>query len=92
MSIADLRRVPLGHVDSVTAEIRSHVDRGERVLIALGSIIDNPSAVLLAQIADCALLCVGLGATAIADAEQTVMEIGRDHFLGSILLRSFRTT
>ena len=63
IGLADLRNVTLPYIDSVIDEVRSHVFGGERVLIALRSIFENPATVPIAQAADRALLCIGLGAT-----------------------------
>jgi hypothetical protein len=86
MGLADLRQVPLSHLEGAIAQVQAHVDGGERVLIALGSIFDNPTTVPLARAADRAILCVTLGITAIDGAEQTVEEIGKDRFLGALIL------
>ena len=90
MGLADLRHVPLSHMEGAISQVQAHVDDGERVLVALGSIFDNPTTAPLARAADRALLCVTLGVTAIAGAEQTVEEIGRDRFLGALILRPTR--
>jgi hypothetical protein len=91
IGLADLRHVPLSHVDAATTQIRTHVKNGDRVLIALGSVFENPTTVALAQAADCAILCVTLGVTGIASAEQTIAEIGRERFLGSLVLHRQHT-
>jgi hypothetical protein len=86
MGLADLRDVPLSHIDAAISQVQAHVDNGDRVLVALGSIFENPTTVALAQAADRALLCVTIGVTAIAGAEQTVEEIGRERFIGTVIL------
>jgi len=87
IGLADLRNVTLPYIDSVIDEVRSHVFSGERVLIALRSISENPATVPIAQAADRALLCVGLGATRIAVAEESIEQIGHPRFLGTIIVR-----
>jgi hypothetical protein len=91
MGLADLCDVPLSHIDSAISQVKSHVDDGDRVLIALGSIFDNPTTVALAQAADRALLCVVLGVTEMSGAEQTVEEIGKDRFIGTVVLHPDET-
>jgi hypothetical protein len=88
MGLADLCGVPLSHIDAAIAQVKAHVDNGDRVIVALGSIFENPTTVAIAQAADRALLCVTLGVTAMAGAEQTVEEIGRDRFIGTIILHA----
>jgi len=87
IGLADLRNVTLPYIDSVIDEVRAHVFSGERVLIALRSIFENPATVPIAQAADRALLCIGLGTTRIDRAEESIDQIGHSRFLGSIILR-----
>jgi hypothetical protein len=87
IGLADLRNVTLPYIDAVIDEVRAHVYGGERVLIALGSVFENPATVPIAQAADCALLCINLGKTKIAGAEETMQQVGRPRFLGSIVVR-----
>ena len=58
-----------------------------RVILALRSANENPTAIPLARTADAVVLCIGLGTTAIKSAEKTIDEIGRDRVLGSIVLK-----
>jgi hypothetical protein len=89
MGLADLRNVPLSHIDAAISQVKAHVDNGDRVIVALGSIFDNPTTVALAQAVDRVLLCVTLGETSGANAEQTVAEIGKERFIGTIILHPF---
>jgi hypothetical protein len=88
IGLADLRNVTLPYIDSVIDEVRGHIYGGERVLIALRSVFENPATVPIAQAADGALLCVSLGHTKITRAEETIEQVGKDRFLGSIIVRS----
>jgi hypothetical protein len=92
IGLADLRNVTLPYIDSVIDEVRGHIYSGERVLIALRSVFENPATVPIAQAADGALLCVSLGQTKITRAEETLEQVGRGHFLGSIIVRSEPTS
>jgi hypothetical protein len=87
IGLADLRNVTLPCIDSVIDEVRAHVFSGERVLIALRSIFENPATVPIAQAADRSLLCIGLGATRIAGAQESIEQIGHSRFLGTIIVR-----
>ena len=88
IGLADLRNVTLPYIDAVVDEVRAHVYRGERVLIALRSVFESPAALAIAQSADSALLCVSLGDTKIANAEETIQQVGQPRFLGSIIVGS----
>jgi len=88
IGLADLRNVTLPYIDSVIDEVRSHIYSGERVLIALRSVFENPASVPIAQAADGALLCISLGSTKIAGAEETLEQVGKGRFFGSIVVRS----
>jgi len=87
IGLADLRNVTLPYIDAVIDEVRGHIHNGERVLIALRSPLENPAAIPIAQAADGALLCVRLGHTLIAGAEETLEQVGKGRFLGSIVVR-----
>ena len=50
--------------------------------IALGASFGS-----LAQAADAAILCVGLGSSAIEEAERILDELGRERVLGSVIFR-----
>jgi hypothetical protein len=87
IGLADLRNVTLPYIDSVIDEVRAHVFAGERVLIALRSVFENPATVPIAQSADRALLCIELGTTRIARAKESIDQIGYSRFLGSVIVR-----
>jgi hypothetical protein len=84
----DLRETPLNLVETRLGELRKNVERGERVFVILSPIADNPSTVAIAPHVDALLLCLVLGMTPLKEAEKTVEEIGRDRFLGSVVLKN----
>jgi hypothetical protein len=92
IGLADLRNVTLPFIDSVIDEVRGHIYSGERVLIALRSVFENPATVPIAQAADGALLCISLGSTRISRAVETIEQVGRARFLGSIVVREGSST
>ncbi len=86
---ADLRSVTLAEVAPLLREVeRRIVDGGERVLMALSCVDASPGSSLLAKAADRALLCVQLGSSSVRLAETAIQTVGRDHFLGTLLLRA----
>jgi hypothetical protein len=87
IGLADLRNVTLPYIDSVIDEVRAHVFAGERVLIALRSVFENPATVPIAQAADRALLCVELGTSRIDRAKESIDQIGHERFVGSVIVR-----
>jgi hypothetical protein len=87
--VVDLRDLSLRLVEHQLQEIASQTTHGERVIIALRSVFENPTVVAVASAADAVIMCVELGKTPSAQAKQTIEEIGKGCFLGSIALNSF---
>lgn len=87
-NVCDLRDLSLRLVDYQLREVRMQVESGARVIIALRSIFENPTASSIAQKADAVLLCVVLGETEVKAAEQTIVEVGRDRVIGSVIVRT----
>lgn len=58
-----------------------------QVIIAIPPVISQPLAVAVAQAADAAVLCVQLGRTRLSAARRTMELVGRELWVGSILLR-----
>ena len=86
IGVADLRNVGLNHVRTSLELVDMHVDRGERVVLATSAITQNLATIALARAADAAVLCVSFGSTSLAVARETINQIGKEHFLGSVLL------
>jgi hypothetical protein len=83
----DLREVGPQNLRRPLEVMRWYTMRGERVILALKPPVGDGATTALARAADCAILCVELGATGIAEANATVEEVGRDRFIGAVLLR-----
>ena len=58
----------------------------ERVLVMVESVLTQPSAVPLVLASDAALLCLELGKTSLAAAEETLQLLGKQRFVGCVLL------
>ncbi len=86
IGLADLRDVGLNRVRASLEVVDVHVERGERVVLATSAISTNLATIALARAADAAVLCVSFGTTSLALAQETIDQIGKDHFLGSVLL------
>jgi hypothetical protein len=89
--VFDLRDASLRLVEYQVHEIAMQVDAGLRVILALRSIGENPTAIPLARAADAVVLCVGLGKTELKAAEKTIEQIGRDRVLGCIVEKSIKS-
>jgi hypothetical protein len=83
----DLRDLSLRLVQYHQREVAAQSETGARVFIALGSTLANPTAVPMARSADAVLLVVDLGEAKFKDAQQTIDQVGRDRFLGAIVVR-----
>jgi hypothetical protein len=85
--VVDARETTLGHVETRISEVSLRMSKGDRVIVVLSSVFDNPATLPIARAADAALICVLLGQSEMSEAEQTVDEIGRERFLGSVVLK-----
>ncbi|RKH39216.1 hypothetical protein D7Y23_36770, partial [Corallococcus sp. AB050B] len=65
-------------------EVRRRVEQGERVVVAIDSLITHPASLPLALAADTALLVVTLGETDFGSAQKTLQLVGEDRFAGSV--------
>jgi hypothetical protein len=87
-TVCDLRDLSMRLVDYQVQEMRSQVESGMRLVIALRSIFENPTSAAIAQQADATVLCIALGETGLRGAEETIEAIGRERVVGSVLLRA----
>jgi hypothetical protein len=85
--VFDLRDLSLRLADYQMREVQAQVEAGTRVMIALRSTGENPTAVPIARQADAVVLCIGMGETRIKSVEGAIAEVGRDKVLGSIIVR-----
>jgi hypothetical protein len=87
IGVADLRDIPFSSLKGPIEIINGHIHRGKRVIIALRSCVGSIATAPIVRAADCAILCVALGATRIAQANDALEQVGRDHFIGTLLVR-----
>jgi hypothetical protein len=85
--VFDLRDLSLRLAEYQIREANAQADSGARVLIALRSPSENPTALLVAREMDAVVLCIALGETELKTAESAIAEVGRPRVLGSILVR-----
>jgi hypothetical protein len=86
--VVDLRDLSMRLVEHQLSEVAAQTTHGERVIIALRSVHENPTVIPVAGLVDAVILCVQLGATSMKQASQTVDEIGKERFLGTIVVNS----
>jgi hypothetical protein len=84
---ADLGSLGLTGADDILEGAR-FVCRQDRLVFATSTITQNLAAVALARAADCVVLCVSLGSTSLRLVEETIQQIGKERFLGSIVVRA----
>jgi hypothetical protein len=85
--VLDARGVELRTMASIQARMRSLAARGTRAITVLQLPMYNPITVPIAQAADASMLCVFVGESRLANAQQTIEQVGRDRFLGTVILR-----
>jgi hypothetical protein len=61
---------------------------GDRMIFAARSISENLATIPLARATDRAVLCVSIGSTSIRRVEETIAQIGRERFLGSLVVHA----
>lgn len=88
LNLADFRNIPMSQLSTFIQLAKWYVTNGERLVYATQSINENPATVPVARAADCVLLCVSLGRSSIRSIEDTIDQIGRERFLGSVVFRS----
>lgn len=84
--VLDMRDLSLRLLEHQIRDMAAQLQGGERVFVALRSMNENPTAVPLAMAADAVVLCVELGRTDIKGARRTLATIGREKFLGTLIV------
>ena len=85
--VADATDLKLADVAAFTEDIQRCREVGDRIVLALGPLSENPVTESLAQLADYCLLCVLFENMAWGDARRTVAKIGKERFLGTTIFR-----
>jgi len=88
--LVDGTRASLDQVPTLVRAIAARVDQGERVLLVVDPVHENPASLALASSCDAAVLCVALGRSDLASAGETLERLGRTRFLGSVVLKPER--
>jgi len=85
--VADGTAVELSQVVEFTEEIKGYRASGDRILIAVAPVEDDPVAETLTLVADRLLLCVLFESMSFGESLRTVKKIGKDRFIGSTIVR-----
>jgi len=87
IGLADFRKIAGARVSAFLQLAEWYVKTGERLVCPTQSIDENPATVAVARAADGVLLCVSLGHTRVRAVEDTIQQIGRDRFIGTVIFR-----
>ncbi len=85
--VFDMRDLSLRLLEYQIRDMGKQLQGGERVFVALRSLTENPTAAPLAMASDAVVLCVALGSTQIKRAVGTIESVGRERFLGTIVVK-----
>ncbi|HET9958306.1 MAG TPA: hypothetical protein VFQ61_27615 [Polyangiaceae bacterium] len=83
--VADGARIQMADLATFGQEVARCKEYGDRVLMALAPIDENPVSVTLAKSADFALLCILLEDMDSSQSKKTVAAIGQNRFIGSVM-------
>ncbi len=70
--------------DRIIAMIRTAEERGDRAIVAVDALIDNPAAAPIVRAVNAAVLVARLGRTMRADLERSVTMTGRNRIVGVV--------
>jgi hypothetical protein len=86
IGVFDFRDVRGCKVVDALAAAFGQMRPGDRMVFAARSISENLATIPLARATDGAVLCVSIGSTSIRCVEETIAQIGKERFLGSLVI------
>ena len=86
VSLLNGRGIQLSGVHQLVSTLGAMTARGEWVIVPVDPIVGNPSTVPIVQATSAALLVVTLGESYLASARAAIEAVGRERFLGSVVL------
>lgn len=87
VQVVNATGVQLGSIQETVDSITETTRRGDRVIVAVDPIADNPASIAIVRASPAALLLVRLEESLVASARNTIDTVGRDRLLGSIVLK-----
>lgn len=79
--------VQLGDVQQLIDTITATTARGERAIVPVDPVSDNPAAIAILRGTSAALLILSLGESFLNAAQETIETIGRDRIIGSVVVQ-----
>ena len=76
----------LESMETILSSVRTATDRGDWVLVPVDAIGDSPIAVPIVRATSAALMVLNLGESLLASVQLALTSVGRERFLGSIIL------
>jgi hypothetical protein len=86
VSIVNATGVRLEAVQQIVDSITALTSHGERVIVPVDPVADNPSAIAILRACSAAVLVVRLGQSLLTTAETTIEIVDREKFLGGVVL------
>jgi hypothetical protein len=86
VSLLNGQGVRLPDVHQLIATLGTMTGRGDWVIVPVDAIVENPSSVPIVRATSAALLVVRLGESLLESARSAIEVVGRERFLGSIVL------
>lgn len=86
VELLDARNVPPESTADFVLGLSVQASGGRRAVVALPSPISSPGAIAIVRAVDYAVLVLRLGTTHRDEARRVIEMIGRDHFVGSIVV------
>jgi hypothetical protein len=86
VGLIDATGVRMSNIQQVIGSLGTVAERGEHAIVPVDAIHDNPSTIAIVQAASMALLVVRLGESLLASAQTTLDVVGRNRFIGSIVV------
>ena len=86
VALLDATAAPVEQVPALVDELASRIAQGQRVVLAVDPLEENPASLALASRCDAAVVCVTLGESDVKSARETIERCGRTRFVGSVVL------
>lgn len=86
VSVVNASGVQLEAVQHIVDSIAKIINHGERVIVPVDPVADNPAAIAILRACSAAILVVRLGESLLASAETTLEIVDREKFIGGVVL------